>query len=412
MAQSFLDSLLNRTPVPYVKRSGASGWWGWAAGSTPSEQHMSAYGVVGTLFSIVSQLASDVASVGWHLHRAATGGTCDTCEEPGVVRVETHAALSVWNKPNSFFTGHEFVETFQQHIDLTGEGWWVATRDVDFPGLGPIELWPVRPDRMAPVKHPTKYLTGYIYTGPEGEKVPLDLNEVVQIRMPNPLDPYRGLGPVQSLLVDLDSTRYSAEWNRNFFLNSAEPGGVLQMDDTLDDRDFDRLKEEWSEEHRGVSRAHRVAILEKGKWIPRSFSQRDMQFAELRDVSRDVIREAFAMHKHMLGGSDTVNRANADAAEYTYGRRQMVPRLDRIKDALDSKFLPMFGADRALSWAYTNPVPDDREADDRERNSKADAFARLVRAGVDPLDAAAFCGMPPMRVTAPAQPDRELDNAA
>ena len=36
---------------------------------------------------------------------------------------------------------------------------------------------------------------------------------------------------------------------------------------------------QWEEQHRGVSRAHRVAILEQGKWIDRKYTMRDMQFA-------------------------------------------------------------------------------------------------------------------------------------
>ncbi|NIS37117.1 MAG: phage portal protein, partial [Actinobacteria bacterium] len=72
------------------------------------------------------------------------------------------------------------------------------------------------------------FLAGFLYHGPNGEQVPLSLDEVIHIRYPNPLDPYRGLGPVQSAMIDLDSARYSAEWNRNFFVNSAEPGGHLE----------------------------------------------------------------------------------------------------------------------------------------------------------------------------------------
>jgi hypothetical protein len=50
------------------------------------------------------------------------------------------------------------------------------------------------------------------------------------------MDPYRGMGVVQTILVDLDATRASAEWNRNFFLNSAEPGGIVEVDRRLTTR--------------------------------------------------------------------------------------------------------------------------------------------------------------------------------
>jgi hypothetical protein len=36
---------------------------------------------------------------------------------------------------------------------------------------------------------------------PDGQQIPLERDEV--IRLPNPLDPYRGVGPAQSILADL-----------------------------------------------------------------------------------------------------------------------------------------------------------------------------------------------------------------
>ncbi len=250
---------------------------------------------------------------------------------------------------------------------------------------------------MVPVPHPTDFLTGWVYAGPSGEKVPLNRNEVVQLKMPNPLDPYRGMGPVQSLLVDLDSTRYSAQWNRNFFLNSAEPGGIIEVDRRLDDDEFNEMTGRWREQHQGVAQAHRVAVLEQGKWVERSFNQRDMQFVQLREVSRDIIREAFGMSKTMLGQTEDVNRATAEAAEYVFARYQLVSRLERIKGVLNNEFLPMFGpTGQGVEFDYSNPVPNDREATNAERASKASAAVQLVSAGYDPAEVLDTVGLPPM----------------
>jgi phage portal protein BeeE len=204
---------------------------------------------------------------------------------------------------------------------------------------------------------------------------------------------------VQAVLTDLDAAKYSAEWNRNFFLNSAEPGGIIEFSERMEDEEFNEFAERWREQHQGVSAAHRVAILERGKWVDRTITQRDMQFAELRKVSREVIREAFGIHGHMLGLSEDVNKANAEAGAASFGKWLVRPRLERIKGAVNSKLLPMFGQPaQGLELDHDNPEPPDRESDDRERTSKATAFKTLVQAGVDPDDAAAMCGMPAMRM--------------
>ncbi|MGH3381355.1 MAG: phage portal protein [Actinoallomurus sp.] len=389
----------DEAPVPYVGR-GYSGRVAWG-GRADAEHQMRAMGLTGTLFAIIDRLANETARVDWKLYRSAKSGHDDDR-----VEVTSHAALDIWNKPNKFFTRSEFIETFQQHLDLTGEGWWIVGRNPRMRSI-PLELWPVRPDRMMPVPSTNGFLAGYVYLSPDGEQIPLQLDEVIQLRRPNPLDPYRGIGAVQSVLVDVDSARYSAEWNRSFFINGAGPGGILQVDKRLSDGQWNEMVERWREQHQGVANAHRVAIVEQGQWIDSTYSMRDMQFSELRNVQREIIREAFAFPKSELGTADNVNRANAEAGALMLARGHTVPRCERIKGALNADFLPLFGtAGKGLEFDYCSPVPEDRDADNAERESKATAYSLLTAAGVDPVDAAEVAGLPKMRVvirpTAPA----------
>lgn len=386
----------NQAAVPHVgRRFGVTP--GVTIGGGYEVTAIEAYGSNGTLFAIVNRTANATAAVDWHLHRRVNNRSAicgaEGCDALGVELVERHAALAVWNKPNPFMTRQEFVETFQQHLDLTGEADWVTGTVRGF--TSPTELWPVRPDRIIPVPHPTQFLSGYLYRGHDGERIPLDTKQVIQLRMPNPGDPYRGLGPVQSLLTDLDSARYSAQWNRQFFTNSAEPGGVIEVPEHLGDDEFEEMRSRWNEQHRGVANAHRVAIIENGKWVPRAFSQRDMQFVELRQLSSEMIREAFGFPKAMLGTTDDVNRANAEAAQVIFARWVLTPRLERIKGALNADFLPLFGATAAgLEFAYRNPVPDDREQDSKDLTARVSAVVALVGAGADPASACATVGLP------------------
>jgi HK97 family phage portal protein len=368
-------SLRNSAPVPYVGRGIRHALP--FGGRNDAVAQMQAMQSVGTLFSIVHRTSNATSQVDWKLWRSAKSGRDEDRDE-----VTSHLALDIWRKPNPFMTRQEFVESEQQHVDLTGEGWWVVARDQRARSI-PLELWPVRPDRMLPVPDPAEFLTGYIYVSPDGEQVPLRLDEVIQLRMPNPLDPYRGMGPVQSILTEIDSTRYSAEWNRNFFRNSALPSGIIEAPNNLTDTEFDDLRDRWDEQHRGVAAAHRVAILEGGlKWVDRRFTQRDMQFTEMRQVSRDVIREAFGIPAFALGEVSDVNRATAEASKAMFAEQLTVPRLERFKGALNSDFLPLFGSSaQGLEFDYEDPVPQDAEARDRERLSKANAAKTYIDAG-------------------------------
>lgn len=389
------------SPVPYAGRGYLR--QSMLDGGADPTSYMRAYGSSGTVFSIVSMLARQTAKKAWHLYRQQpqdgrrryTTGDKGSDQRTEVIK---HLAISLWNKPNDFTTGFQFRELGQTYLDLTGEDYIVI--GYDSRATFPTSLWQVRPDRMEPVPHREKYLAGYIYTGPSGERVPLQPNEVIQIKYPNPFDPYHGLGPIQAILVDIDAAKYSAAWNRNYFLNSATPGGVIQVDRRLDDDEWNELSNRWREAHRGLGAAHRVAILEAGaEWVPNAHTVKDMDFAGLRDMSRDVMREAFAMHKAILGTVEDVNRANAQTAQEHFESFLLTDRLDRWKDVLNCSYLPLFGSTgEGVELDYEDPVTGNREADAIELQSKAAAAQALVNAGYDPHDVLETVGLPDMAV--------------
>lgn len=417
MGRSFLGSLANAAgslrarpaapPVPFASRTQAHGLFG---SNRSAEGQMRAMSAVGTLFAIVDRTSNATALVDWKLWRKAKSGRKEDRQE-----VTSHAALDLWNRPNPFMPRQEFVESSTQHYDLTGETEWVIARK---PGFSlPLEMWPVRPDRMTPVPDPETFLKGWVYTSPDGQQVPLELNEVIQLRRPNPLDPYRGLSPVLSILPDLDTARYAAEWSRAFFLNSAQPGGIIEVPVHLSDDEFDEMRDRWAEQHKGVNNAHKVAITEYGaKWVDRTISQRDMQFVELRGATRDGVREAYGISKTAIGDFEDINRASALAAKSWFAEQQTVPRLERIKAALNFELLPMYGPmGEGLEFDYEPPTPPDPEVEAQQLTARADAAKALADAGLwDADDILSAVGLPEMRraaAVAPAPPVARWDEA-
>lgn len=379
----------DRPPVPYVpERNGLFAGPTDDAVKAVAERAYDAYGSVGTLFAIVTQIDNAVASTDWHLYRKTSVRDKNRRQE-----VTVHPFLTVWDQPNKFYTNRMFIETVEQHINLVGEGIIV----LDTIGSFVIGMWPVRPDRMQPVKSPDEFMTGWIYCGPDGEEVPLELDQVIQMKMPNPGDPYRGMGAVQTVLNDMDAARYSAEWNKNFFINGAKPGGVIEIDYRMGDDEFKDFVRRWRYQHQGVANAHRVAVLENAKWKDTQFSMSDMQFVELRNLPRELIREAFAFPKPMLGTVDDVNRANSDAAKEIMAEGITVPHLSRWRDATNWKLVPRFANGKTLEMDFDNPVPINREAQDRERTSQANGTATLVKAGFDPSGTLEAMGLPKIK---------------
>lgn len=402
MARTLMGALIkNDAPVPYIPRFQGSRMLATSSlASATFESQMRALESNGTLYAIVQRTIEAVAEVEWCLYRKSTdarrrynrgyAGAQDTRTE--VVR---HPALTLWNGPNPFFAGHAFRETCQQYQEATGEQHWVVVKH----GTLPTELWPVRPDRMFPVPDPKKFLAGWIYRSPDGEEIPLAVDEVIFLRNPRPLNIYRGLSPVQALHADLDATRQATEYTSTWFRNGAAPGGIIQAEQNVSDEDFDQLQARWKETHQGVSNANRVAILEAGmSWQNVHVTHDDMQLVELKEAARETIREAFGFPKAMMGATDDVNKANAYAGEVLFARWIVKPRLVRIREALNRFLLPMYGPSAAnLEFDFVNPVPEDDEISAGVLLNKAQAAKFLADTGLwEAQSITDVCGLPDM----------------
>ena len=343
---ALLKQNIQRPPMALATGLNLSGIGG-GAGVPNQLSQMQAMTQTSWLFAVVDRIAASTAAVSWSLYRRMPNN-----EQQEVMR---HPILDLWSSVNPFYTRHEFIETSVQHFELTGEIWWLVVRNA---GGKPVELWPIRPDRIRPVPHISEFVAGYIYSIGTMQ-IPLQRKDVIFIRRPSPVDPYRGIGTVQSLLMDLGAEQMAAQWTRNFFSNGAMPGGILQFDEGMSDADFERLVTRWGEQHQGVANAHRVAVLERGKWVDRKFSQRDMQMEQLRKLNRDIILGAFGIPASVMGVTESVNRANAEAGDVMFGRWILKPLLERIKQAVNERLV--HSMDKTLLLDYADPRPENRE---------------------------------------------------
>lgn len=100
-----------------------------------------------------------------------------------------------------------------------------------------------------------------------------------------------------------------------------------------------------------------------------------------------------------------VNRATADASRVWFAEQMTVPRLERIKGALNFDLLPLYGATaKDLEFDYCSPVPDNEEAENAGLTAKVNAAVALIAAGFAPEAVLAALGLPDIafRGVAPA----------
>lgn len=393
-----LDAVRNpraetRPPVPYTDTGTAMATL-FGRGADPTERQLDLTTTESTLLSILDLISGDIAGVAWDLYRGPR--TADMCPPDGAKPLTElqHLAVKLWHQPNDFMTGEHLRTVAAWHYDAVGEAWIVCQYAA--PGI-PESFWPVRPDRMRPRTDKNKFLVGYTYLGPSGERIPLELDEVLRITRPHPLDPHRGIGPVPALMLPLGTSLTSQQWIQAFFDNDATPGGIVQMglDQPLDDDEWQTELTRWNEQHRGVSRAHRVGFLEIGTFHQTEVDLKKLQFTEMRQLTRDQILEAYQLNKFMLGVTDDVNRAASLAANDTYARRVLHRRVKKWHAFANGPYLKCFGSTgRGVTWCPENVIPEDEEAENTERTSVATAFKSYVDAGVPIEQVAAMFDLP------------------
>ena len=348
-------------------------------GTTSPHEFVNTYGQVGWVFACVSRISSAVAETKWRLYSKKNGNQ--------ITEILEHPLLELFDFVNPFHTGLEMMEQTQTYIDLTGEVFWLVLKDA---AGQPAEIWVMNPNKIKVIPDQKMYIKGYVYENGNNE-IPLSVDDVVHIKLPNPKNPFRGQSPLGSVSSDVEAEKFSSQYNRAFFQNSAEPNGVIQFEGTLTDSQYERLRYQWNSQYRGTSNSHKVAILEGGaSWHTNAITQRDMQFKDLRIMNRDVIMGVYGMPKHILGIAEDVNRANAEASEYTFARWVLKPRLERIKSKLNEQFLPLY-SDKTLFIDYDTPVPADIDrnlaiADQGFKSGYITRNEARIKVGLEPME--------------------------
>ena len=176
--------------------------------SSPAE-YVNTYGQVGWVFACVSRIASAVAETKWRVY-----------SKNGIELTELteHPILDIIDFVNPFHTGLEMFEQTQTFIDLVGEVFWLVLKDA---ANKPAEIWVVNPTKMKVVPDREMYIKGYVYKN-GNEEIPLNVEDVVHIKLPNPTNPFRGQSPLSSVNSDVEAEKYSSQYNRAFFQNSAK----------------------------------------------------------------------------------------------------------------------------------------------------------------------------------------------
>ena len=307
------------------------------------------YEKVPILNSAVHKRAESIAGVQWRLYQVKSDGSRR--------EITKHPLVDLWNHPNQLQGGYQFRKSWDINISLFGE--MFAT--LNFKGRLISEMYIMSPEFIEVIPGTDRLIEGYAYKPPNGPKQKLTFEQVFRDYEPSASNPYRGLGWVGSLLTVADTEYMAQEHQRRVLYNGASLGLVVTVEGNPSKDEVDRMQESLRTTHSGWVNAAKNLFLSGGAKVSNiGMTNREMDFYKLRLLGRDVILSAAHIPLSVMGITENVNRANAEAGEYTFAKGVEVPNLERMKNAANNFLCPLYGD--YLELDYESPVPDDRAA--------------------------------------------------
>ena len=313
---------------------------------------------VGWVYAANQVIADDCSAVRLKLmHKMADGD-----EE----EVFSHEILDLLDDPNNVITAKQLWNLYYSYLNLTGEA-YILKLDQNGNALEdksklPSALFPL-PSHLCDF-HVGEKSWDESYVLYNGDRYPS--NAVLRDINPDPENIYNGMSIVRKASLTVDTDIQMKRWNNKLFKNGARPGVVVEVPDQLKDDAYNRLKQQFDEQYRGVGNAFNRVILEGGaKMSPFMMTTQDLDFLESKRFTRDEILAMFKVSGSNLGITEDVNRANAEAQEYSYAKRCIKPRLEQFVDFMNKRLLrPIYGGEYKLD--FEDPIPENTEMRLRE----------------------------------------------
>ena len=286
------------------------------------------------VYACVRILAEAVASLPLHVYEYQDDG--------GKKLVYDHPLYYLLHdEPNPEMTSFVFRETLMSHLLIWGNAYAQIIRN----GAGRVlGLYPLLPDKME-VQRDDKGNIYYVYSRNSDENpmfkeygnIKLKAEDVLHIPGLG-FDGLIGYSPIAMAKNAVGMTLACEEYGASFFANGANPGGVLEHPGVL--KDPSKVRESWNSVYRGVSNAHKIAVLEEGmKYQQIGIPPEEAQFLETRKFQINEIARLYRIPPHMVGDLDKSSFSNIEQQSLEFVKYTLDPWVIRWEQSLQRSLL-------------------------------------------------------------------------
>lgn len=260
------------------------------------------------------------------------------------------------------------LEVLAAQLALHGNAYVQLIRD----GAGvPVELFPLRPERVQVVAGEDGWPTAYRYVLAD-RTLTIALEDehgwpnIIHLRGFHPTDDHYGAGCLAAAAPAVAVHNAASEWNRALLANAARPSGALvyagEDGGALSAEQFERLKAELQAAFQGHGNAGRPMLLEGGlDWKAMSLSPADMDFAALKAAAARDIALAFGVPPMLLGLPGDNTYANYREANRALWRLTLLPLAGKILAGLHAGLADWFAEAPQIDVDRVPALAEDRE---------------------------------------------------
>ena len=315
-------------------------------------------------------IAKEVGNIEFELYKVRT-----VRDEVIYDRIFSHPLLDALDKFNEFTSSYDGFYTTQSHRKLAGDAFWYVERT----GLKINNIFILPPDKvtidLGKAEGSQRIIQGYTYKDTiKGEPIEITYTpeEIIHFRVPDPKNFYRGKSAVMAAAEAIDTDTMAIEANKKLFERGLIAQLMLTTEKSLTDEQLKQLHSEFRNTYGGVQNAYKVPIFGGGiKPENVQMSNKDAQFLEQQQWLRDKIMVIFGNTKAVLGITEDVNRANAEASLLSWMRSTVRPDMKGICDTLNEFLVPLYGDNLLLG--FCDPVKEDESDHINEVKSLVDA---------------------------------------
>ncbi|UFT98099.1 phage portal protein [Radiobacillus kanasensis] len=269
-----------------------------------------------------------IASLPLPLYKRLDGG--------GKERAPNHYLYSVLHdQANEEMTAFTFVELMQHHL-LT---WGNAYAEKEINGAGQVVgLWPLNPARTTVERNKETGRLEYFTATPDGIIHKLPRWKVFHISTLG--DGILGKSPIRLHREAIGLAKATEEFGARFFSNGATPSGIVEYPGRLSDEAFKRFRDDMREQHNGLSKSHKLMILEEGlKYHQVGIPQKDAQFLETRKFQLNEIARIYRVPPHKIGDLERSTNNNIEHQSIEFVVDTIRPWLVRWEQAIKMQLL-------------------------------------------------------------------------